>query len=326
MSGEIQLVELCVMLIVAVTLFMLTTKIPPMLSGIISGMSFGSPTGISGGGALAGAAALATAGAALSAGVASAATSIAGGGSAISAAFKEAQATISGGGDSMATTLSGVNAGGQDFNSGGGNDNSDFAVSMGDSTTPSDISSTMSDSVSASSESANTESGSLSGEAESASTESGSLGGENSAGSSPSNSTTDTDSGNTSEESSAESSSDNESKGGFSQTMKKAGAIAGLTLSNLSKGATAAAANSVSEKMDGIKEAISQTAGGKIADEIRNPGQAKQQREDSKVVAAAEASGAMEEISQKAGEIRGTDAKEETSEDEISNFANKSDQ
>ena len=77
---------------------------------------------------------------------------------------------------------------------------------------------------------------------------------------------------------------------------------------------------------EGIKEAISQTTGGKIADEIRNPGQAKQQREDSKLVAAAEASGAMEEISQKAGEIRGTDAKEETSEDEISNFANKSDQ
>ena len=98
MSAGLSYKELGVMLIVAVVLLDLITKVPPMI-GAISGCSlqalgggFGAGSALAAGAA--GAAAIATAGAALAAGT----TSMAGGAKALMAAFSSANASESGGG------------------------------------------------------------------------------------------------------------------------------------------------------------------------------------------------------------------------------------
>lgn len=93
MSGEINMNELAVVLVVAITLLILVNKIPSMLSGIVNGSSVGN-LGIGNfgaGAAIGAAAAAATAGAMGAAAMQSVATQTGGAGSAIAAAFKEAQ-------------------------------------------------------------------------------------------------------------------------------------------------------------------------------------------------------------------------------------------
>jgi type IV secretion system protein TrbL len=132
MSAGLSYKELGVMLIVAVVLLDLVTKVPPMI-GAISGCSlqalgggFGAGSALAAGAA--GAAAIATAGAALAAGT----TSMAGGAKALMAAFSSANASESGGGggsgigDLMAAAGGGGGSGGD---SGG---DSPLASAMGD--------------------------------------------------------------------------------------------------------------------------------------------------------------------------------------------------
>lgn len=91
--------ELFVMLVVSIILLAIVNKIPPMLSGIVSGGGFNGGSGIGVGNAMA---AAGMAGAALSGGATMAAAGLAnmaGGGSALSAAFKAASQYSSSGGD-----------------------------------------------------------------------------------------------------------------------------------------------------------------------------------------------------------------------------------
>lgn len=124
MSQGIYLNELAVMLITALIVYLLVDRVPPMISGIITGMNIGSlGVGQFGAGAAFGAAATA-AGAAAGGLVAGAsalkggAESIIGGASAVAAAFKSAQQEISGGGGGNSISESG--SAGSDSKSSGG--------------------------------------------------------------------------------------------------------------------------------------------------------------------------------------------------------------
>lgn len=134
-KGVLNFEELGVMLIFCFALLMLVTKIPGLLSGVITGAGVGQAgIGNFGAGAIAGAAMgaagmAATAGAALAAG----ATNMAGGAQALMAAFSKANASESGGGSSGTGDLmaaAGGVGGGSGGDSGGG---SSLASAMGDS-------------------------------------------------------------------------------------------------------------------------------------------------------------------------------------------------
>ena len=134
-KGVLNFEELGVMLIFCFALLMLVTKIPGLLSGVITGAGVGQAgIGNFGAGAIAGAAMgaagmAATAGAALAAG----ATNMAGGAQALMAAFSKANASESGGGSSGTGDLmaaAGGGGGGSGGDSGGG---SSLASAMGDS-------------------------------------------------------------------------------------------------------------------------------------------------------------------------------------------------
>ncbi len=134
-KGVLNFEELGVMLIFCFALLMLVTKIPGLLSGVITGAGVGQAgIGNFGVGAIAGAAMgaagmAATAGAALAAG----ATNMAGGAQALMAAFSKANASESGGGSSGTGDLmaaAGGGGGGSGGDSGGG---SSLASAMGDS-------------------------------------------------------------------------------------------------------------------------------------------------------------------------------------------------
>ncbi|MCP3908446.1 MAG: P-type conjugative transfer protein TrbL, partial [Oceanicoccus sp.] len=90
MSAGLNLNELATMLVLSIVLLVLTSKLPPMVSGIVTGSGIGN-TGVTGGGMMAAAgmatAAVATGGAA----IASAGTQTAGGASAIKAAIAAGQ-------------------------------------------------------------------------------------------------------------------------------------------------------------------------------------------------------------------------------------------
>lgn len=136
-KGVLNFEELGVMLIFCFALLMLVTKIPGLLSGVITGAGVGQAgIGNFGAGAIAGAAMgaagmAATAGAALAAG----ATSMAGGTQALMAAFSKANASESGGGGGSSGTgdlmaAAGGVGGGSGGDSGSG---SSLASAMGDS-------------------------------------------------------------------------------------------------------------------------------------------------------------------------------------------------
>ncbi|MCG7556252.1 P-type conjugative transfer protein TrbL, partial [Pseudoalteromonas sp. Of11M-6] len=97
MSGNMTIAEMCIILIVAITLLVLTNKLPATISGIVTGANVGSQgIGNFGAGAAVGTAAgLATAAAVGSSGISKLSTQLAGGGSAVIAAIQAAQASLS---------------------------------------------------------------------------------------------------------------------------------------------------------------------------------------------------------------------------------------
>lgn len=118
MSENMASQELVVMLVVSVILLFLVNKIPPMISGLVSGGSVGAMgVGSFGAGAAVGAA-MTVAGMALTAGkmagsaMLGGAANAVGGGSAIKAAFEKAQSNMSGSGADMPSFGTGGDSGG----------------------------------------------------------------------------------------------------------------------------------------------------------------------------------------------------------------------
>ncbi|MGL5334646.1 MAG: P-type conjugative transfer protein TrbL, partial [Enterovibrio sp.] len=110
MSSGVSIKEMAVLLIVAVILLILVTKVPQMLAGIITGASVGSAgIGNFGAGAVLGAAGVASAGAAMGgAAMAAGASNIAGGAQALMAAFSKANQNVANGSDVLSSFFSGV--------------------------------------------------------------------------------------------------------------------------------------------------------------------------------------------------------------------------
>ena len=332
MSAGIELIELVIILVVSLVLLLLTNKVPSLLSGIINGTSVGgNGVGNFGAGAAVGAMATmaAAAGAAASA-LSSVAASTAGGGSAISAAYQSAQNAISGGNNSGSMSLADTGTG-QDFQGSNSAGESSLSTAMGGGSDQGDSFSQSSamDSSSSGVDGSSGESGNdgssgtdgVSGFSET-SPDSGSV--DSSQETSTQASSSVSDSGASPENSSGDSNDSaesGESSDGQKSGMAKAAAIAGHMAKSLASGAASHMKNKAGEKLDDFKEKVSQTAGGKIASEIKNPGMAAQQRADSKTVAQAESAAAAKELSQKAAEARG-EFQPPTS-DEISDFVNK---
>lgn len=129
--------ELAVMLVISVILLFLVNKVPPMISGLVSGGGIGAAGGIGnfGAGAAVGAAvtaaSMATGGAALAGkAVMGAAAGAAGGASALQAAFQKASASMETGGD-MSSMGSVVSSGGNGGGEAGTAGSSPFAQAAG---------------------------------------------------------------------------------------------------------------------------------------------------------------------------------------------------
>ncbi|WP_419623132.1 P-type conjugative transfer protein TrbL [Thiolapillus sp.] len=119
MQTDIEFSEMAVVLIVTLTIFMLSNKVPQLLSGIITGNA---PSGMGIGQFGAGAALGATTmvGAMAGAMAASGTTQGAGGVSALMAAFSQANANVAAGSDVLANAFSGSDGGDTDGGPGGG--------------------------------------------------------------------------------------------------------------------------------------------------------------------------------------------------------------
>lgn len=130
MSGGIVLKELAVMLVVAVVLMALVNKVPGLIGSLAGGhtgsLGAGFGAGAAVGAAMMGAAAVATAGAAIAAG----ATGLAGGAQALMAAYSKASAA-EGAGGGAASALADAMGGGTSGDASGGD--SSLAAAMGDS-------------------------------------------------------------------------------------------------------------------------------------------------------------------------------------------------
>ncbi|EDV1310801.1 P-type conjugative transfer protein TrbL [Escherichia coli] len=259
MSEGISLKEMGVMLIVAVILLVLVTKVPQMLAGVITGASVGGAgIGSFGAGAALGAAGMAAAAAATGgAAIAAGASNILGGAQALMAAFNKASENVANGSDIMSAFSGG---GGDGGGSGGGmpaeesTGDTPFAQAAG-----------------------------FGGESSGGAQASG--GGESS-GSSDQGSTetasTDTETGSADRQSSSEGQGDSSSgdqaakavaTGGFMAGAAKAGRIAADTGANLAKGTGAVAKAKAGQMKAKALQRIGETTGGKIAAAIKGQGQ-----------------------------------------------------
>ncbi|EEP5037162.1 P-type conjugative transfer protein TrbL [Salmonella enterica] len=258
MSEGISLKEMGVMLIVAVILLVLVTKVPQMLAGVITGASVGGAgIGSFGAGAALGAAGMAAAAAATGgAAMAAGASNMLGGAQALMAAFNKASENVANGSDIMSAFSGGGDGGG----SGGGmpaeesTGDTPFAQAAG-----------------------------FGGESSGGAQASG--GGESS-GSSDQGSTetasTDTETGSADGQSSSEGQGDSSSgdqaakavaTGGFMAGAAKAGRIAADTGANLAKGTGAVAKAKAGQMKAKALQRIGETTGGKIAAAIKGQGQ-----------------------------------------------------
>lgn len=225
LSSNVNLNEYAVIVVVCLTLFILTNKVPQMLSGIITGASIGN-TGIGSFGAGAAVGAVAGAGAAVAAGAAAmqvAGANAGGAASAIKAAFNEAQQHMQTGTGMFSAMASGGSGGG-----GGGSGSQDF------------------------------QGGSSSGGGFSA----------------------------------------------FASAMKTGATFAADMGANLSRGMAETAKEGIAGKIDQAREAMGASSMGQVASEIKNPGEAKQERLDNKAISAAEDKQASSERKDKAAEAR----------------------
>ena len=289
MEEGIVFMEMAVIVVVALVLFVLTNKIPGLISGIITGASVGgNGIGAFGAGAAVGAvgmaaAAAATGGAAFAAGAAN----ISGGAQALMAAFKGAQSNVAAGSD-ITSRLAGAMGGGGDSGGGGGgsdsNGGSPLASAMG-------LNSSTSGSSSSSTslgESSSSQSSSSSSDGSSGAPASGSDGG-------------------STQTAGAESSgggSDSNQPASTSSKLATAGKIAADMGANLAAGMGRAAANKAAGIADSAKARIADTAGGRLAQEISNPGAASQERRDNQDIAKAESIMSQQSRSEQAEEAR----------------------
>ncbi|EGR2512826.1 P-type conjugative transfer protein TrbL [Vibrio cholerae] len=260
MSEGISLKEMGVMLIVAVILLVLVTKVPQMLAGVITGASVGGAgIGSFGAGAALGAAGMAAAAAATGgAAMAAGASNMLGGAQALMAAFNKASENVANGSDIMSAFSGG--GGGDGGGSGGGmpaeesTGDTPFAQAAG-----------------------------FGGESSGGAQASG--GGESS-GSSDQGSTetasTDTETGSADGQSSSEGQGDSSSgdqaakavaTGGFMAGAAKVGRIAADTGANLAKGTGAVAKAKAGQMKAKALQRIGETTGGKIAAAIKGQGQ-----------------------------------------------------
>ena len=276
--------------LVALVLFVLTNKIPGLISGIITGASVGgNGIGAFGAGAAVGAvgmaaAAAATGGAAFAAGAAN----ISGGAQALMAAFKGAQSNVAAGSD-ITSRLAGAMGGGGDSGGGGGGSDSGggspLASAMG-----------LNSSTSSASSSSSSIGESYSSQASSSSSEGGNSGGAASGSDGGSAQSTSADSSSGGSDSSQPASS--------SSKLATAGKIAADMGANLAAGMGRSAANKAAGIADSAKARIADTAGGRLAQEISNPGAASQERRDNQDIAKAESIMSQQDRTEKAEEAR----------------------
>ena len=298
-SSHTTIQELAVMMVVSIILFVLTDKVPATMAGIITGASVGN-TGIGqlGAGAAIGAGAVA-AGAFASGGVALAhgleKAGVAGGGalSSLMAAFSQANANVASGSDVLTSMWGGGpdGGGGSDPSGGGpgggglpGTGDTPLAEAMGFGSSMGSTASTGGDNGGSAAsgggeagDTVNSGGGESSGDGRGSSSSGG--GDSNGNGSAPGTQQTASDLGSSSP------------KGGFmvaaamaASTATKIAADAGA---NLAKGSGSIVKDKAANIKDSVKGAIQQTAGGKIASEIRNPGSTAQARQDKQDIAAA---------------------------------------
>ena len=303
MQEGVNFMEMAIVVVVAIVLFVLTNKLPQLISGIITGASVGGAgIGTFGAGAALGAAgmaaaAAATGGAAMMAGAAN----IGGGAQALMAAFKGAQDSVASGG-SMDSGSS--DSGGGSLSDAMGLNSSDGGSSTQSGSSPTESGGGSTQSGGGSSESGgSTQSGSGSSESGGSSTESGGSATESGGGSSESGGSS-TESGGSSTESGGGSSesggSSTESGGGSSESggstesggggskLANAGKVAAAMGSSLASGMGRMAANKANAIADSAKSRIADTAGGRLAQEISNPGAKAQERKDNQDIAKAE--------------------------------------
>jgi type IV secretion system protein TrbL len=289
MSKSFGLDEMAAMLVIAVLLLVLVNKIPPMIAGIINGGGHG-PIGSLGAGSVGSAVGMGAAGVGMAAAgvavggaaMAGAASHAAGGASALMAAFKSAQNAESGGGSLLSSAAGSFAGGGGEGGGGNGGGNGGGGGSPMDQAAGFDSSSPISFSGSGSSGSGASGSG-----ASSASSGSGASGSSGSGESGVS-------SGGTAQSGSTGASSG--SGGGTVQgggsgssggsTLAKAGRIAAGTGANLARGAGAMIGDKVARTVEAAKASVASTPGGRLANEINNPGSLAQGRQDQKDIAA----------------------------------------
>lgn len=268
MSAGITLKELGVMLVVAVVLLTLVTKIPPLIGamagGNIQALGHGFGAEVAAGAAFVGGAALAAAGSALAAGAAN----IGGGAQALMAAFSKASASESGGSSSGTGSLMAAAGGAADggSESGGG---SPLAAAMGDSSGGSPPMATADASSSADGGSSE---GGVDGEPAKAGSEAAGAGGGSDGG------------GSTGGEDAGGSGSSGGTKSGGSraaETAAKIGRVARGTIGNLAQGTwDVTKAN--------LKDRIGETRGGKIAASIKAKAEAENPKFDGNSLSAAD--------------------------------------
>ena len=267
MSQGVSLKEMGVLLIVAVILLVLITKVPQMLSGVITGAGAGG-TGIGsfGAGAALGAAGVATA-AAMTGGAAMAAgaSNMAGGAQALKAAFNKANENVANGSDLLSAFSGGGDDSGSGGNLGGGGENGGGSGGAGQEAGTGDTPFAQAAGFDSSSQNA-------SGSSDSA--QSSSSGSNDSGQSSSDSATASANGGNGSQEQGSDTATAAAATtGGFMAGAGRAGRVAADTGANLAKGA-AAVAKAKAGKMKGkAMQRIGNTTGGKIAAAIKAQGQ-----------------------------------------------------
>lgn len=262
MQTNIEFSEMAVVLIVTLTIFMLSNKVPQLLSGIITGHApSGMGIGQFGAGAALGATATAAAATAMAGSmISSGATQGAGGMAALLAAYQQANANVASGSDILANTFSGGDgpSGGDGGGSGGGMPlagagETPFAKAAGFSANNGASTSTVSagsgaESTPAVAQEQNSPSGSASSKTDGAnagaSEKSGESGGGNKGG----------------------------GFGSMGAAIATATRVGADTAANLAKGSTSVAKDKIDSVMDSAKERIADTTGGRIADAIRAMG------------------------------------------------------
>ncbi|MET0090711.1 MAG: P-type conjugative transfer protein TrbL [Candidatus Thiodiazotropha sp.] len=257
MQTNIEFSEMAVVLIVTLTIFMLSNKVPQLLSGIITGHApSGMGIGQFGAGAALGATATAAAATAMAGSmISSGATQGAGGMAALLAAYQQANANVASGSDILANTFSSGGDSGPSGDGGGAPGGGSPLPESGETPFAKAAGFSANNGASASPVSAGSGAESTPAVAQEQSSK--------------------TDGANAgASEKSGESSGGNKG-GGFGSmgaAIATATRVGADTAANLAKGSTSVAKDKIDSVMDSAKERIADTTGGRIADAIRAMG------------------------------------------------------